>query len=337
MADIRQVAARAGVSAGTVSNVLNRPASVAPATRARVERAIDELGYVRNEPARQLRAGASRTLALVVIDVTNPFYADIITGAEQVAEADGALVIVCNSAGSPRREERHLAQLAEQRVLGVLLTPVLSEPHPGLEELARRGIPYVLVDRVALDATAPSVAVDDTHGGRLVGRHLADAGHEWIAVISGPLSLPQMTDRLSGVRGAVTGSRWSVDRLAGDEMSVSAGSAAAARLFETWPDPTDRPTAVFCTNDLLALGVLNECLRRGVSVPDDLAIVGYDDIEFAATAAVPLTSVRQPREQLGRTAVELLHQLVRGGPPPDPRHVIFTPELVARESTRRHA
>lgn len=334
---IKDVARAAGVSVGTVSNVLNRPGSVGAARRERVEAAIDALGYVRNESARQLRSGSSRTIALVVLDVTNPFFADVITGAEEAAEEAGALVVVCNSGGRASREERHLERLEAQRVMGVLLSPVHDREHHPADVLVERGTPVVLVDRVSASPTSSSVAVDDVCGGRLAGEHLLERGHERVVFVGGPRGLRQVEDRLDGLRAAVAG-RGTVEVAEVEEMSVRGGAGAAARLFATWQGAAAAaPTAVVCANDLLALGVLNECQRRRVAVPEDLALVGYDDIAFAATAPVPLTSVRQPREQLGRTAVELLLAAVGADGGEDPRHVVFTPELVPRESTRRRA
>ncbi len=350
MVSIKDVARAAGVSLGTVSNVLNRPDSVSQQLRERVTSAIGELGYVRNESARQLRAGASRTIAVVVLDVANPFFADVISGVEAAAEEVGALVIICNSAGDPAREQRHLVRLQEQRVMGVLLSPVRNEPRAQMAELARRGSPVVLVDHVSTAVGCSSVAVDDEYGGALVGAHLLERGHRHIAFIGGPRSVAQVRDRLAGLRSAVA-ARAQVRIVDTEDMSLRAGSQAAGRLLTGWQEQLDRPTAAFCANDLVAMGVLNECLRRDVKVPAELAIVGYDDIDFAATAAVPLSSVRQPREQLGRTAVELLLERVaaaretgtrgagaggggaRGGGG-RARRVQFAPELVVRDSSR---
>ncbi|WP_380173612.1 LacI family DNA-binding transcriptional regulator [Kineococcus sp. DHX-1] len=330
MATVKEVAQRAGVSLGTVSNVLNRPEVVSEALRTRVQDAIAELGFVRNESARQLRAGVSRTIAMVVLDVANPFFTDVIAGAEELAERHDALVVMCNSANSADREARHLRRLDQQRVLGVLLTPVHDAPSSALTEVREHGTPVVLVDRGAAGATAQaSVAVDDVLGGRLAGEHLVGAGHRALAYVGVAAPLRQVQDRLRGVREAV-GAAGSVQVVDATAMSVRAGSQAAAQIL-AGPEQ-DRPTAVFCANDLLALGVLNECVRRGVRVPDELAVVGYDDIGFAATATVPLTSVRQPRELLGRTAVELLLAQVEGRPA---QQIVFEPELVVRRSTGR--
>jgi LacI family transcriptional regulator len=165
---IKHVAAAAGVSVGTVSNVVNRPHLVAPATLARVQAAIADLGFVRNESARQLRAGRSRTIALVVLDVGNPFFTDVGHGVEAVAEAGDVMVVICNSAEDAARERRHLDMLQQQRVLGVLISPV-DTAGSHLHELARAGIPVVLVDRAA-GPDLCSVAVDDVHGGSLAMR-----------------------------------------------------------------------------------------------------------------------------------------------------------------------
>lgn len=328
-AGIKEVAREAGVSIGTVSNVLNHPEAVAPATRERVLAAIEKLGWVRNGPASQLRAGRSRTIALIVIDVANPFFTDVARGAELVAEGNGAMVVVCNSGEDPARERRHLDLLEENRVLGVLITPVDDAENGRLEKFAARGTPVVLVDRGSGHRNRCSVAVDDVGGGRLVGEHLRRLGHRRVAFAGGPFSIPQVADRHAGAVAGL-GPDAELVVVATSGLSIAAGRRAACELAEQ--PPAGRPTAVFCANDLVALGMLQELTRRGLRVPDDVAIVGYDDIEFAAAAAVPLSSVRQPREELGRTAAILLMEEVED-PQHRHRHVVFDPELVARDST----
>jgi DNA-binding LacI/PurR family transcriptional regulator len=331
-ASIKQVAQQAGVSLGTVSNVLNRPELVAPATRQRVLAAIEALGYVRNDSARQLRAGRSRTIAIVVLDVANPFFTDVVRGAEAAAERAGSMLVVCNSGQDPAREHRHLELLEEQRVQGVLITPVADGPESRLEQLIARGTPVVLVDRESGQPDRCSVAVDDALGGRLAGAHLVEQGHTRIAYVGGPMTIRQVADRHTGAATAVEG-RASLKVVRTPSLTVASGRKAAAHLADL--PAGRRPTAVFCANDLLALGVLQELTQRGIRVPADLAIIGYDDIEFAAAAAVPLSSVRQPREQLGRTAIELLQEEIDSGATHQHRHVIFKPELVARASSLR--
>lgn len=328
MASIKDVARLAGVSVGTVSNVLNRPDAVRPERRERVERAIAALGFVRSEPARQLRAGVSRTIAVVVLDAANPFFTDVVDGAEEVADEHDALVVVCNSGGDPDREARHLRRLEQQRVMGILLSPVRENASPELLALQRHATPVVLVDRVAAQSDRPSVAVDDVRGGALVGELLGASGHERVAFLGGPRHLRQVTDRLAGLRSTLGPA--DVRVLDAPEMSIQAGADSLDALL-TGP-PESWPSAVFCANDLLAIGVVNACARRGIRVPEELSVVGYDDIGLAATASVPLTSVRQPRRQLGATATALLLAEVAGHPP-DTRQVVFAPELVVRSST----
>ena len=330
---IKEVARHAGVSIGTVSNVLNRPDLVASGTRKRVLDAIAELGYVRNDSARQLRAGHSRQIALVVLDVTNPFFTDVVRGAEAEAEDHGVMVVVCNSGEDAGRERRHLELLEEQRVRGVLITPVDDSRGSRLEQLIGRGTPVVLVDRRSAQRSRCSVAVDDVLGGRLAGAHLVEQGHTRIAFVGGPFSIQQVTDRHAGIAEAVAAAGGVVELSVVDTptQTVAAGRFAAGRLAEL--PAQQRPTAGFCAYDLVALGVLQEMTLRGIGVPDDIALIGYDDIEFAAAAAVPLSSIRQPREQLGRTAAQMLLEEVEEGARHEHRHVVFQPDLVVRRSS----
>jgi LacI family transcriptional regulator len=196
-ASVRDVALRAGVSVGTVSNVLNRPAKVTADTVARVQRAIDELGFIRNDAARQLRAGHSKTLGLVVLDVRNPFFTDVARGAEDKAAEAGLTVILGNSDENTDRESAYLDLFEEQRVHGVLISP-FGDITTRLERLRQRGIPAVLVDRSSGDASFSSVSVDDLAGGRLAVEHLIAQGRGRIAFIGGPMQIRQVQDRLAG-------------------------------------------------------------------------------------------------------------------------------------------
>ena len=330
-ASIKEVARQAGVSLGTVSNVLNRPDTVSPATRQRVLDAIDALGYVRNDSARQLRAGRSRTVAIVVLDVSNPFFTDVVRGAETVVERSGGMLIVCNSGEDPSREHRHLDMLEEQRVQGLLVTPLADGPHPRLDRFVQRGIPVVLVDRVTGNPGRCSVSVDDVRGGRLAAEHLLGRGHRHLAYIGGPFSIRQVTERHEGATAALAGTGAALTVVRTRSLSVAEGRRGAAELAAL--PASRRPTAIFCANDLLALGALQEVVSCGLRVPEEVAIIGYDDIEFAAAAAVPLSSVRQPREQLGRAAAELLLEESGDAPGHEHRHVVFQPDLVTRQST----
>lgn len=332
VAGIKDVARQAGVSVGTVSNVINRPEAVLPETRARVLAAIEELGYVRSESARQLRAGRSRIMALLVLDMGNPFFVDVARGAERAAREAGLGVMVCNSGQSPAEEAEYLGLFAEQRVCGVLVTPADATGR-NLEAFSRHHIPFVLVDRVASSPDHCAVSVDDVRGGSLAVGHLLTAGHRSVAYVSGPGDLHQIRNRREGALSALDRAGLGPEALVeipSDRLDVAAGRDAGVRLLGLVP----RPTAVFCANDLLALGVLQSLYAAGVRVPQDIAIVGYDDIEFAAAAAVPLTSVRQPAVVMGRMAADLLLQEADDEDGThEHRSVVLQPELVVRASS----
>ena len=327
---MKDVAARAGVSLGTVSNVLNRPELVSERTRRRVQAAIDALGFVRNESARQLRGGGSRTLAYVVFDAANPFFTDVAAGAQATADAAGLALFLCNSGEDRERQAAYLDLLEQQRVEGVLITPV-DPADPRLAALSRRGTPVVVVDRGAGPEHC-SVTVDDVLGGDLAATHLLDLGHRRIAFVGGPRGIGQVADRIAGAERAITrAGAEPLTVLETEKLNIAEGRRAGER-FAGLP-AAQRPTAAFCANDLLALGLLQQMVHLGLRVPEDVAIVGYDDIEFASAAAVPLTSVAQPRQRLGRTAAELLLAEARGGADHEHQHVVFAPELVVRAST----
>ncbi|MFC0629428.1 LacI family DNA-binding transcriptional regulator [Kribbella deserti] len=332
-AGVKDVAAAAGVSLGTVSNVLNRPDSVSPKTRAKVEQTMASLGFVRNESARQLRSGKSRILAYLMLDAGNPFFTDVARGVEEAAREAGLSVVLCNSNDDAGREADYLDLLEQQRVQGVLITPV-DPASDRLSNLPNRGTPVVVVDRAAEDLSHCSVSVDDVLGGDVAISHLVELGHTRIAYVGGPENIGQVVDRRTGAQQAMARAGLPAEDLIDiptAALTVAEGRGAGERLAGL--PASRRPTAAFCANDLLALGLLQQCVRLGLRVPGDLAIVGYDDIEFAEAAAVPLTSVRQPRQLLGKTAAELLLDEASN---PDHEHqrLTFTPELIVRTSTQ---
>ena len=331
---MKDVAALADVSLGTVSNVVNSPDLVSEKTRKRVLTAIAKLGWVPNESARQLRAGRSRAIGMVVMDIANPFFTDLVLGAENYVEERGYFIQVSNSAQEPGRERSHLKLLEQQRVSGVLLAPIwgLSDQ---VTQLRRRNIPVVLLDRAGDAADLCSVSVDDVEGGRLAMQHLLDQGHTHIALVGGPGDLQQVRDRRLGAEVARTrhgGAR--VLTISTPNLDTDSGVAAAGELAAL--PPSERPTAVFAANDLLAIGVLQGFVTHGLRVPEDIAIIGYDDVTFAASAAVPLSSIRQPRRELGRRAAELLFDEIEtssNGERHEHQAVRFTPELIVRRSS----
>lgn len=328
---IRDVADRAGVSVGTVSNVLNRPDRVSDAVATRVQDAIRELGYVRNDAARQLRAGRSSSVGLVVLDARNPFFTDVARGAEDAAAEHRVSVLLGDSDEKPEREAAYLDLFEEQRVRGVLVSP-LGDIGERLQRMRSLGTPVVLVDRIAEDASLSSVSVDDVAGGRIAVGHLLDIGRRRIAFVGGPLELRQVADRLVGARqavGAVPGAQLEV--LEGAALSVLEGRRLGEQLVARPVE--ERPDAVFTANDLLAVGLLQALVMNGaVRVPDDIALIGFDDIDFASATIVPLSSIRQPSRLIGQTALGILLEEA-DDPELAPRQVVFQPELVIRDSS----
>lgn len=331
-ASIRDVARVAGVSVGTVSNVLNRPQEVSADSVVRVNKAIAQLGYVRNDAARQLRAGVSSAVGFVVLDGQNPFFNDVVRGAEDEASKHGIAILYGNTDEDVAREGMYLDLFAEQRVRGVLISPY-GDITPRLERLRERGIGAVLVDRLSADGRFSSVSVDSVQGGRMAVEHLIATGRRRIAFVGGPFGIRQVVDRLAGARAAADDSTTKVDVevVATAALTVEEGSAAGRRILDRprrdWPD------ALFAANDLLALGLLQSLVVDGsLLVPDRIALIGFDDNAFAAAAAVPLSSLRQPSRAIGQTALRVLLEET-SDPDLIPRRTVFQPELVVRRST----
>jgi DNA-binding LacI/PurR family transcriptional regulator len=329
---VREVAATAGVSVGTVSNVLNRPDKVSASTVERVQAAIAELGFVRNDAARQLRAGRSRSIGLIVLDVANPFFTDVARGAEDRAAEENLTMLLGNSDENPGRQSAYLDLFEEQRVHGVLISP-LGDVGDRLARLRARGTPTVLVDHQIADRTFSSVAVDDVAGGYLAVKHLTDVGRTRIAFVGGPHSIRQVVDRLEGARKAVAEHPGvTLETIDTDSLTVLQGRLVGEQL-RARPANT-RPDGIFAANDLLAIGVLQALNMLGdVLVPRDIALIGYDDIAFASAAVVPLSSIRQPSALIGYTAVDLLLREAAEGEDFEHEQIEFQPELVVREST----
>ena len=314
----------AGVSVGTVSNVLNRPDFVSESTRQRVLDAMNELGFVRNATARQLRAGHSQTVGVVVLDLANPFYTGIVRGIEDRLAEDNHLLMLCSSDENEGRETRYLRQFAEQGVRGILITPFgnLNERFDLLKNLR---IPVVLLDTHSPDLAC--VSVDNVKGGRLAVAHLLEQGHRRIALLNGPMEIQQCRDRLAGTMAAVYEAGLDpadvIIEVLLTDMTGDDGAEAMHHLLDSGDEP---PTAVFCVNDIVALGVMRTLRERNIAVPEDIAVVGYDDVPIIKELRTPLTSVRQPMHDIGWNAADLLLT-------DTVKQVRFSPELVIRASS----
>ncbi|WP_425954864.1 LacI family DNA-binding transcriptional regulator [Xylanimonas sp. McL0601] len=324
-ASIADVARSAGVSVGTVSNVLNRPAVVSAATRERVETAIAELRFVPNGSARQLRVGSVTTVGAIVLDLTNPFFTDVARGLEDRLTQDDWTLMVASSEEDPERESRFLRSFEQHGVQGVAVVPATDDVEH-LLALHERGVGVVLLDRPSPVPELSSVAVDDVAGGTLAAQHLLAHGHQRIAFINGSHAVRQCADRYAGVVAAITAAGLDpADALVEvtTRLDADGGERAVRELLAVGP----LPTALFCVNDLVALGALRTLRAEGITVPEQVAVVGYDDVTFAAELFTPLTSVRQPTHELGTTAADLLIKST------DAEHVMFQPQLVVRASS----
>jgi LacI family transcriptional regulator len=272
---------------------------------------------------------------MVLMDVGNPFFTDVMSGAEDYISSLGHTVHIGNSGLDLNRESGHLDLFEQERVRGILLAPLYVSHRA--RDVRRRGIPVVLLDRAEDSSDCCTVSVDDVEGGRLAVEHLLALGHRRLAVVGGSSTLPQVRDRRLGAevaRGGAPGEDVDLLMMSTSAMDAESGTEAATQLALLPRE--ERPTAVFAINDLLAIGLLQGFVTLGMRVPEDIALIGYDDITFAATAAVPLSSVRQPRRELGRRGAELLFEEIQAAESQQPhehQQVRFSPELVIRRST----
>lgn len=331
-ATIADVARAASVSPGTVSNVLNKPERVRSQTRARVQRAIDLLDYRPNRNARMLAGGTDKGIGLVVHDVGNPFFGSLANAVAETAEAQGFSVVMGSSGADDSRQESAVRLLLEHQLSGILLTPGVRPPRTFPEQSAS-STPIVLLDYPGRAGQECSVSVDDVLGGRLAAGHLTDIGCRRLAFVGGPRRVRQHRDRVKGIRKVIddTSGSAALVILSTAADNVTAGLAAAAEVAST----LDTIDALICGNDLLAFGLIKGLADLGISVPNDVPVVGYDDIELAAFFSVPLTTIHQPINEMGVAATELLLAEITD---PSHRHKRqrFKPSLVVRTSTATH-
>ena len=326
---VAAVARRAGVSTATVSNVINRPEVVSAATRAKVAAAIKELDFVPNRAAATLRQGSNRLVGLVVPEILNPFYAAITGAVADAADRAGYAVALCVSHDDPARELRHFDTLAEQRAAGALVVPLSADPSR-LSQLRMVGARLVLVDRVSAEHEGCSVAIDDVEGGRIAVEHLLAAGPRRIALVNGPLSIPQCTNRRTGARTAMAAAGLDPDSIVEFEvqdMTVDEGRQIGIRLART-----RGPRAVFCINDQLAVGVMRGLAEEGIPTPGRASVVGYGDLDLATEGALPLTTVAQPKRELGELALGRLLAELSEGAAHHHTATMLHPQLVVRDS-----
>ncbi|MBX5459219.1 MAG: LacI family DNA-binding transcriptional regulator [Thermogemmatispora sp.] len=326
---IAEIAARAGVSIPTVSRVLNNRPDVAPATRERVERVIREAGYVRSRVANALRRGSSGIIDLVVPDLDSPYYFEIIRGVEEVLERTELRMALSTTHDESRRERQWLRQVIEGATDGAIL--VLAQGQSDrLDELRRHRIPFVVVDhRGELGPDVPSVGATNWAGGRAATEYLLSLGHRRIAIIAGWPNLRCSQDRIAGYRAALeeAGLPIEPELIRPGEFRQQTGYDQTCALLAL-PQP---PTAIFAGSDLQAMGVYAALRAHGLRVPDDVSVVGFDDVPIATMVSPTLTTIRQPLAEMGRMATTMLLRLI-AGEPLDSMRIELATSLVVRES-----
>jgi LacI family transcriptional regulator len=327
---MRDVAGLAGVSKTTVSHVINSTRFVEEETRQRVLQAIAELGYRPSAAARSLTTKRTETIGVIVSDVSNHFFAEILRGIEDVVMPENYGLLVCNTAEVLEREAHYLDLLLRQRVDGIIAAAT-SQRWNALAQAQSQHTPIVFMDRSFADMNGPFVCVDNKQGAYLGVRHLIECGHRQIGILAGFQRLSTMRDRLAGFRQAMqdyaipVSEKWVIT----SQLSIEAGCKVMRQLLSL----PERPTAAFINNNLLALGALLAINELGVRCPEDIALVSFDDHPWAAVSDPPLTVVRQPAQQLGQVAAQILLDLIGDEQIPE-SHIILDCELVTRQSCR---
>jgi LacI family transcriptional regulator len=329
MPTIQDVAKLAGVAPITVSRVINNSGYASEETRARVEAAITTLGYIPNTLARGLRSKRTHTLALVMTDITNPFFTQIARGVEDQASRSGYTVIYCNTDESEAKEEKYISILMQKQVDGVLLVPARSNSK-SVNFLFSNGIPVVLIDRSIPDTQTDLVRSDSEQGAYNLTRHLIELGHKKIVTISGPREVSTASDRVSGYRRAMAEAGLEdLESIYYDTYTQTSGYELTHQALTLNP----RPTAIFGTNNFISIGVLKALRNAGLRVPEDVSVVGFDDLPASMVVDPILTVAAQPAYEMGSQAAELLLKRISAELPEINQEVILPTEIIIRRSS----
>jgi LacI family transcriptional regulator len=329
MATIHDVAKLAGVAPITVSRVINQSGYVSAETRERVEKAIRDLGYMPNTLARSLRSKRTNTLALILTDITNPFFTTLARGVEDTASDAGFTLIFCNTDESESEEARYLQVLLQKQVDGFLLVPAQSRPG-SIRQIRQHGEPVVVLDRRVPEVDVDVVRCDSEDGAYQLTRLLISLGHRQIAVLSGPPTVSTAADRVAGCRRAMQEASIPIDEsyVLYGEYNQASGYALARQALDFYP----RPTAMFAANNFISIGALKAIQDTGLEVPEDVALVGFDDLPPALLMFPFFTVAAQPAYELGRRATQLLLERLSGSAGPC-QEVILPTEIIVRHSS----
>jgi len=330
LATIRDVAAKAGVSAATVSRIINNKGQATPETIARVHAIIKELGYKPNVVARSLTSRKSNTIALLVPTISNPFFPELARGVEDVANSYGLNIFLCNTDDEREKVNNYLVSLRERYVDGVIINS-LNLTNEDLEELHSNGIPTITLDRTFSNHEFSSISVKHRIGAQLATKHLIDIGCKRIGLIRGPEDDFTAVQRMWGYRDYVKEFDWfDQSWIALGDFSVKSGYLCMKELFQRHPDID----GVFASNDLMAIGLLKAAHEWGRKVPDELAIIGFDGIDMSQYTNPPISTIKQPSYEMGKMAMEELLRLIKK-PESDFNKIELDVELILRESSMR--
>ena len=331
MTSIKDVAKHASVSISTVSHVVNGTRFVGAEATERVHQAIKELSYIPSSVARSLKSQNTRTLGMLVPNCSNPYFSEIMRSIEERCFELGYNLILCNTYDKPERQTQYLKILSEKRVDGLIL--ITASPPDQWKLPLKLNIPVVLVDREVGNPMCDLVETAHAYGAQLATQHLIDLNHQHIACIAGPIELSSSTQRIHGWQTALAQAKLKPSLLLHSDFTSQGGYEAMLQLLERRKtlNPT-KPSAVLICNDLMAIGAVRAVHEQGLQVPQDLSIVGFDDIELARFTSPPLTTVRQPKQQMGAQAVDLVIERI-SGLRTTTKTILLKPELCVRAST----
>jgi len=325
---LKDIARAAGVNASTASRCLSGFRGVNEGTRQKVLQVAAEMQYRPNRVARGLVTGRSHTIALLISDIRNPFFADVARGAEDVAHAAGYDLILCNSDFDADKQTKYLRSLSEKRVDGILMNSVVSLRRAQLAQLAELKIPIILLNKPAIRTAFSIVSADNYDGGKLAGAHLATLGHRAIAHITGPKQHGNLTERLRGFLAALKAAHVPAPLVLHGQNSFSGGYELAQIVFDEYPEIT----AIFAGNDAMAFGVGRAAAERNLVIPRDVSLIGFDDVDLAQVVSPPLTTIHAPKYEIGQLAVEMLLKEVKRGTGRPPEQRTLGVELKVRKS-----
>jgi len=329
MATIKDIALKANVSTATVSAVINSSAYVSPALKDRVTRALSEVDYHPDEVARSLKKKRTKTLGVIISDITNPFFTAVVRGVEDAANSVGYAVMLCNTDESAEKEAVYIRILKTRRIDGVILaTASVGESYS--EKFERYGIPVVFVNRVPSEPCIDAVVLNNFSGSFEAVSYLCELGHTRIGVITGLSNKSTTIERLKGYKEALLARGLTVEEelIRKSDSRTNGGYENALELLKL----ENRPSAIFVTNNLMTVGAMKAVIESGLGCPSDISIVGFDDFDWANVFSPRLTTVSQPTYEMGKLSVELLVEKIEGKTTEEPRKITLEPKLIIRES-----